>query len=779
MIDYANELNASQLEAVQYIDGPSLVIAGAGSGKTRVLTYKIAWLLQQGYQPWQLLALTFTNKAAAEMKSRIAAGVGEETARQLWMGTFHSIFAKILRREGAALGYSPNYTIYDQSDARSVVRTIVSEMGLDEKVYKPAAVQGRISEAKNNLITAEMYYNDAEYQQDDMRRRMTAMRDIYVRYAERLRRSDAMDFDDLLVNTYYLFKKHPDVLAAWQQHFAFVLVDEYQDTNRAQHEIVWQLTEQHRRVCVVGDDSQSIYSFRGARIDNILSFQRRYEGARLFKLEENYRSTQTIVQAANSIIEHNQHRIPKVVFSQREVGEPIGTFEAAADKEEAAWVTRRILQLHRQGVGLDGMAILYRTNAQSRPFEEELRRNDVDYRIYGGLSFYQRKEIKDIIAYFRLVVNPQDEEALKRIINYPARGIGDTTVTRLVAAADKGETSAWNVLGDPEGYGLEVNRGIMGRLTRFRSLIEECQQVAQQQDAYETAVQIIERSEIKKDIAADLSDEGIARQENVQELMNALQDFVLTAREEGSEAVQLQDFLAGVALLTDQDNPHDGETPHVTLMTVHAAKGLEFNTVFVVGLEEELFPSSMAETPFEVEEERRLFYVAVTRAEKRCFLTWAKMRFRYGQMQWGKRSRFISELNPACLGAPVARTTTATTTGVRSYTPSTRPATSTRSSYTPRQTSAYRPSSPTSTPPTNNTNRLVSLGRATSGSTDAPRGASQVAALTAGQRIEHERFGKGTVLHVEGKDENSKATISFDNLGQKTLLLKYARFRIL
>lgn len=778
MIDYAKELNDSQLEAVKYIDGPSLVIAGAGSGKTRVLTYKISWLLDHGYHPATILALTFTNKAAVEMKMRIAAGVGEETARHLWMGTFHSIFAKILRRESAALGFSSDYTIYDQSDSRSLVRAIIREMGLDEKVYKPATVQGRISEAKNNLITAAMYYNDGEYFADDTRRRMPAMRDIYSRYSDRLRRSDAMDFDDLLMNTYYLFKNNTDILERWQQRFAFVLVDEYQDTNRAQHEIVWQLTCQHHSVCVVGDDSQSIYSFRGARIDNILHFQQGYEGARLFKLEQNYRSTQIIVQAANSIIAHNKRCIPKKVFSQREKGEPLTAFEAQADKEEAVWVVRRIQSLKRTfGLDFDDFAILYRTNAQSRPFEEELLRNDIDYRIYGGLSFYHRKEIKDIIAYFRVIVNPHDEEAVKRIINYPARGIGDTTLQRLMDAAATADTSLWNVICAPELHCMDISRSMLTRIAGFRTLIEGFRSMTGEQNAYIVGKSVIDRSGIRSDIFSDMSDEGRSRQENVQELLNGMQDFVQTAIEEGNDELLLRDWLADVALLTDQDNPRDYDIPRVTLMTVHSAKGLEFNTVFVVGLEENLFPSSMAETPFEIEEERRLFYVAVTRAEKRCFLTWAKMRFRWGQMQWGACSRFVKELEPSCVcvagETPFRRTDTALGS---SHT--------TRPNYSPSKlTEETRFTRPSPTPTPSHPRRLVSIdslnkSRA-SAANGTPVGATRVAALTVGQRIEHERFGKGTVVRVEGTDDNRKATITFDNVGEKTLLLKFARFRVL
>lgn len=797
MIDYSKELNDSQLEAVQYIDGPSLVIAGAGSGKTRVLTYKISWLLEHGYQPYNILALTFTNKAAAEMKTRIAAGVGEETARYLWMGTFHSVFAKILRRESAAIGFSSNYTIYDQSDSRSLIRAILREMELDEKVYKPANVQNRISEAKNNLLTASMYYNDMEYVEDDRRRRMPAIRDIYTRYANRLRNSDAMDFDDLLMNIYYLFHNRPDVLEKWRQRFLFVLVDEYQDTNRAQHEIVWQLTSELQRVCVVGDDSQSIYSFRGARIDNILGFSKRYDHPRLFKLEQNYRSTQTIVRAANSVIEHNSHRIPKEVFSQLEQGEPLMVFEAAADKEEAGYVVRQIMAIKRRhGLSNDDFAILYRTNAQSRPFEEELLHNDIDYRIYGGLSFYQRKEIKDIIAYFRVTVNPNDEEALKRIINYPARGIGDTTLQKIVDMANATDTGLWTVICAPEQSGLDVNRGTISKLASFRTLIESFRKLMQEKNAYEAAMEMVNRSGIKSDIFGDMSDEGRSRQENVQELMSGISDFVQSAREEGSEQLFLSDYLANVALLTDQDNIHDHDAPRVTLMTAHSAKGLEFNTVFVVGLEEELFPSSMAETPLEVEEERRLFYVAVTRAEKRCVLTYAKMRFRYGQMVFGNRSRFIGELDPQCIrGAENVQT--------RMLHATARPSSSAsnRYSFDKNRPSSFPPMWPAEGQSTNTRNakrdiypssqdnryrasgtngkNLVSLSSVADGASATLKAASAVASLRVGQRIEHERFGKGTVVRMEGSADNQKAIIAFDNVGEKTLLLKYARFRVL
>ncbi|MBR3413879.1 MAG: UvrD-helicase domain-containing protein [Bacteroidales bacterium] len=777
-IDYAKELNESQLKAVEYNDGPSLVIAGAGSGKTRVLTYKIAHLMEvEGYKPWEILALTFTNKAAAEMKSRIASRVGDEAARYLWMGTFHSLFAKILRREADALGYTSNFTIYDQTDSRSLVKAIIKEMGLDDKVYKPNAVQARISEAKNVLIKAGMYYNDPAMIEEDMRRRQPAIRDIYQRYANRLRQADAMDFDDLLMMTYYLFKNREDVLQRYRERFRFVLVDEYQDTNLAQHEIVWQLTASHQHICVVGDDSQSIYSFRGARIDNILTFQSRYDHPRLFKLEENYRSTQTIVGAANSLIAHNQRRIPKEVFSNKEQGEPITVFEAAADKEEAGYVTRQLLSIRRRyGLEWSDFAILYRTNAQSRIFEEEFRKNGIDYRIYGGLSFYQRKEIKDIIAYFRLMVNPHDEEAFKRILNYPSRGIGDTTLSRIIETASAAGASLWDVIADAERYQLPVSKGTLTKLERFRTMIEEFREFSRTKDAYETALEVVVRSGIKADIFSDMSDEGRSRQENVQELMDAMHDFVQSAREEGSDAIWLPDFLATVALLTDQDNPHDADVPRVTLMTVHSAKGLEFDTVFVVGLEEDLFPSNMAETDMDVEEERRLFYVAITRAERRCLLTYAKTRFRYGQLQFGTRSRFLNEIDPAFLKGQQAGKPTGQQMGWgRNRDAAFRVTTiggQTDRATTPRPTPAPQ--------------RWISLGErdTRSGSQQVSRpvarqaGAPNVtSSLQPGARVEHDRFGQGEVVRVEGSNENAKAVIRFDNVGEKTLLLKFARLK--
>ena len=657
-------------------------------------------------------------------------------------------------------------------------------MGLDEKVYKPNAVQARISEAKNVLLKAGMYYNDKAMVEEDMRRRLPAVRDIYQRYANRLKQADAMDFDDLLMQTYYLFENNKEILQRYRERFRYVLVDEYQDTNLAQHEIVWQLTAGHQHICVVGDDSQSIYSFRGARIDNILTFQSRYDSPKLFKLEENYRSTQTIVGAANSLIAHNQRRIPKEVFSNKEQGEPITVFEAAADKEEAGYVTRQLLSIRRRyGLTWSDFAILYRTNAQSRIFEEEFRKNGIDYRIYGGLSFYQRKEIKDIIAYFRVMVNPHDEEAFKRILNYPARGIGDTTLGHVVETASQAGVSLWEVIGAPEQYQLPVSKATQKKLEGFRSMMEEFRELSRTHDAYDTALDVVIRSGIKADIFSDMSDEGRGRQENVQELMDAMNDFVQSAREEGSDAIWLSDFLATVALLTDQDNPHDADVPRVTLMTVHSAKGLEFNTVFVVGLEEDLFPSNMAETDMDVEEERRLFYVALTRAEKRCLLTYAKTRFRYGQLQFGNRSRFLSEIDPAFLKGQQAGKPTGQQMGWgRNRDAAFR--VTTIGGQTERPTTP-RPTTPRPTP---TPRRWISLGErdAQSSSQKINRSIGQQAgtpnatsSLQPGTRVEHDRFGQGEVVRVEGSNENAKAVIRFDNVGEKTLLLKFARLKIL
>ena len=808
--DISNELNESQFEAVTYNDGPSLVIAGAGSGKTRVLTYKVAHLMELGLEPWRILALTFTNKAAREMRERIGNRVGEHRARYLWMGTFHSMFLRILRTEAEHIGFAPNFTIYDQTDSRSLIKTIVKEMQLEDKVYKPNMIQCRISNAKNRLMTAQMYAADAIAVADDRQAKVPETREVYLRYQERCRQAGAMDFDDILLYTYLLFQNHPEVLARYASQFAYVLVDEYQDTNYAQHSIVWQLTKEHQRICVVGDDAQSIYSFRGANIDNILGFTRQYTGARIFKLEENYRSTQMIVGAANSLIEKNRDQIRKEVYSRQDVGTPLQVIEAYSDVEEGELIARRIATLkRREALDYNHFAILYRTNAQSRIFEEALRKNGMPYRIYGGLSFYQRKEVKDVIAYFRLAVNPHDEEAFKRVINYPARGIGDTTVGKILAAASDNGVSLWSVIDDPVAYNLSVNKGTLTKLASFHSLISRFIEQSGKCDAYEMGRMIVQEAGIMADLMQDRTVEGISRQENVQELMDGMHDFLKSRQEEGNEAVWLPDFLSDVALLTDQDGEED-DTAKVTLMTVHAAKGLEFDTVFVVGMEEQLFPSMMAyDSGRQMEEERRLLYVAITRAEKRCYLSYAKSRFRYGKVEYGMPSRFLKDIDkgymelpessaPAWGGqdlwgsqSPRGTLGSASTWGSRNS-QGFQGAQGSRSYQQSSQQSArnVQDSQPTiryqsvSVPkktiiPTPTVNAAGGSAPRRLVSPTAVQGASHVAQLAPGQFIEHERFGVGEVLKVEGTGENTKAHIRFKNAGEKQLLLKFARFRVL
>ena len=649
--DILLQLNDSQRDAVLYCDGASLVIAGAGSGKTRVLTYKIAWLLEQGMKPWQILALTFTNKAAREMKERIGRLVGDEHARYLQMGTFHSVFARILRVEADKIGYSSNFTIYDQTDARSLVKAIIKELGLDDKVYKPSSVADRISMAKNHLLLPQQYAQSA-WASDDAQQKRPQVSNIYIRYAERCRQANAMDFDDLLVQTWLLFHHHEDIRQKYVEKFQFVLVDEYQDTNYAQQAIVYQLTKERQKVCVVGDDAQSIYSFRGANIDNILNFQSQYQNARLFKLEQNYRSTQLIVQAANSLIRRNERQIPKNVFSKNEHGERLQLKPAYSDKEEAIIVTQDIKRIRRQDhCAWSDFAILYRTNSQSRSFEEQMRKDNIPYRIYGGLSFYQRKEIKDVIAYFRLIANPDDEEAFKRIVNYPARGIGDTTVGKIVQTAQTYGVSLWQVIKEPVLFPMEVSKGTMTKLQNFRELIEGWITRLDTEDAYTLGHDIIMNSGISKDIYSGRNPEDISRQENLEEFLSGMQDFVESRREEDlADQFFLPDFLQEVALLTDLDSDDGDSNDKVTLMTIHSAKGLEFPTVFVVGLEENIFPSPMCTNSMrELEEERRLLYVAITRAEKHCILTCAQNRWHYGRMEYDTPSRFIHDIDPELL----------------------------------------------------------------------------------------------------------------------------------
>jgi DNA helicase-2/ATP-dependent DNA helicase PcrA len=763
---YLNDLNQSQRDAVLYCDGPSLVIAGAGSGKTRVLTYKIAYLLDNGYAPYNILALTFTNKAAREMKERIGKLVGDRDARRLWMGTFHSIFSRILRAEAARIGFTPRFTIYDTSDSKSLLRSIMKEMGLDEKVYKPGVVQGRISNAKNNLLLPEGYAANKELCGEDESVKMPRLREVYARYMSRCKQADAMDFDDLLLHTFLLFRDNPDVLSFYSDLFRYVLVDEYQDTNYAQHKIVLQLTEKSRRVCVVGDDAQSIYSFRGADIDNILYFTKIYQEARLFKLEQNYRSTQTIVQAANSLIDKNRRQIRKRVFSENALGEAIPVAQAFSDIEEGDIVANRIVSLRRnEGYSFNDFAILYRTNAQSRVFEEALRKRSIPYRIYGGLSFYQRKEVKDVISYFRLVANPNDEEALKRIINYPARGIGDTTLGKISAAASDHGVSLWTALREPLTYGLSFNKGVTAKLQGFRELMEGFMDGRDRLDAYELGSDIVRKAGIMTDLMADDSPESVSRRENVEELMNFMKEFCASRREEGDgDSVYLTNFLSEIALLTDQDTEGDDSGETVTLMTVHSAKGLEFKNVFVVGMEEELFPSAMAgDSPRAIEEERRLFYVAITRAGEHCFLSYSKSRMRYGKMEYGSPSRFLRDIDVEYLSLPgkmsVARKVDAAARDFRN------------DHQQPRRQVVGTPVE------SRNLRRVGSLPPAASSSASA-NVASQLS-VGVGQMISHERFGPGEVIAVEGTGDNAKATIRFKNAGEKQLLLRFARFKVL
>lgn len=783
MPDYIEELNEGQRNAVLYNDGPSLVIAGAGSGKTRVLTYKIAYLLENGYQPWNILALTFTNKAAREMKERIARQMGPERARHLWMGTFHSMFLRILHVEAGHIGFTSQFTIYDTADSKSLIRSIIKEMGLDEKVYKPGMVQARISNAKNHLVSPAGYANNKEAYEGDRAAKVPALRDIYQRYWERCRQADAMDFDDLLFYTFLLFRDHPEVLARYQEQFRYILVDEYQDTNFAQHSIVLQLAKNHQHVCVVGDDAQSIYSFRGADIDNILYFTKVYPDTKVFKLEQNYRSTQTIVRAANSLIEKNQWQIRKEVFSEKEKGEAIGVYQAYSDVEEGDIVVNKIAELRREKrYAYSDFAILYRTNAQSRIFEEAMRKRSMPYRIYGGLSFYQRKEIKDVIAYFRLIVNPNDEEAFKRIINYPARGIGDTTVGKIIAAATGHNVSLWTVLCEPLAYGLNFNKGTVGKLQAFRELISAFITDAAEKNAYEIGADIIRQSGIINDVCQDNSPENLSRKENIEELVNGMSDFCAQRQEEGNPNVLLGDFLSEVSLLTDQDSDKDGDDEKITLMTVHSAKGLEFKNVFVVGMEENLFPSSMVgDSPRALEEERRLFYVAITRAEEHCFLSYAKTRFRYGKMEFGSPSRFLKDIDIRFLRLPqdagmfrrVEEEAAAfRRENARGFAPDREDA-----PYGGKERVSVRPKQQIIAPTVpRNLKRVAPSANTASTSPSAGGSANRV---QQGQLIEHERFGLGEVLKVEGEGDNAKATIRFKNAGDKQLLLRFARFKVL
>lgn len=828
MINYEDELNGAQLDAVRYLDGPSLVIAGAGSGKTRVLTYKIAYLLENGFEPWSILALTFTNKAANEMKERIAARVGQRAASMLWMGTFHSVFSKILRREAHHIGYDPQFTIYDQSDSRSLVKSIIKDLQLDDKLYKPNAVAERISSAKSNLISPSDYENDQGLRNDDKRARIPAVYEIYKRYAERCRLANAMDFDDLLVNTYRLFKDLPEVRRQYVERFRYVLVDEFQDTNYVQACIVWQLTQERKAVCVVGDDAQSIYSFRGANIGNILGFAERYGGAQIFKLEQNYRSTRMIVNAANSLIAKNSEQIKKNVYSERGEGSPLELYPAYSDLEEVEIVANKIADLRRrEGLQFCDFAILYRTNAQSRVFEEAFRRRAFPYRIFGGLSFYQRKEVKDVIAYFRLICNKDDEEAFKRIINYPARGIGDKTVQKVKDLAIERGLSLWQVLADPFLCGLDVNKGTLAKLMQFTGMIEGFSKLAGEKDALEVAREVVKVSGIREELYRDMSVEGKSRQENLEALMAAIEDFVEMHLEEGNEHNGLADFLSEVSLMSDiEENDKTADDDRITLMTVHSAKGLEFPTVFVVGLEEDLFPNSGArESLREMEEERRLLYVAITRAKDHCVLSFAKSRYKYGQFGFCEPSCFIKEINPAYIVMPngggvqqrqqqqpfrqgglfgatnsglgrrsaynygpedgrpqfsrtggagvsaagrAAQQQRSGSNGSANATGSSRG--DVRSGYSSGDVGA---GIPTASRPAN-LYRVTDVQRFSQGS-----GGGAQPGVSVGAIVQHERFGVGEVLTTEGVGENAKATIKFQNAGVKTLLLKFAKLKII
>ena len=796
-MDLLNDLNDAQRAAVEYIDGPSLVIAGAGSGKTRVLTYKIAYLLSQGMKPWSIMALTFTNKAAREMKERIGKLVGDDLAQHLYMGTFHSIFSRILRAEAEHIGFNNNFTIYDESDSRSLLKAIIKEMGLDDKAYKPAAVHARISMAKNNLVTAESYDSDPAILEQNKRAKMPAIGKIYVAYVQRCRQANAMDFDDLLMLTFQLFRDHEEIRQKYAGRFDYILVDEYQDTNHVQMSIVMQLCKEKMRVCAVGDDSQSIYSFRGANIDNILNYQKQLPGTQLFKLEQNYRSTQTIVEAANSLIHHNRNQIQKEVFSKNDKGEKILYKPAYSDKEEALIVAKNIQRIKRQDdCGYDQFAILYRTNAQSRSFEEEFRKQGIPYRIYGGLSFYQRKEIKDIIAYFRLVANPDDEEAFKRIINYPARGIGATTVMKIADCAHLNQVSFWEVIGNVEHYGLNVNKGTQTKLENFRLLISSFIDRAHTLDVYELGDAIIRESRISEDIMSGKNADDLARQENLEEFLSGMQTFVAGRQEEGRmDEAYLTDYLQDVALLTDADSEGEKDEPRVSLMTIHAAKGLEFATVFVVGLEENIFPSPLAAVSVrELEEERRLLYVAITRAEKHCILTNAKNRFRYGKMEFDNPSRFIDEIDASLIEGGEDTPESSFGGGRSSFGGygGRMPWDRDRSGYSRN----YQDTKPVASQfmadpkPGFKSVRAVNavhriMGDTTTSSSVASPGSSTSKAssaagsLSEGCRIEHQRFGIGTVLKIEGAGENTKATVEFQNAGTKQLLLKFAKFTIL
>lgn len=766
-MEYLHELSPVQREAVENYIGPSLIIAGAGSGKTRVLTYRIAHLLNKGIRPYSILALTFTNKAAREMKDRIASVVDSQMTQSLWMGTFHSIFARILRYEAEHLGFDSNFTIYDTQDSRNLYRAIIKEMQLDDKVYKPNEVQNRISSAKNNLITASAYAQNANIQKIDASARRPLISEIYRIYSQRCRQANAMDFDDLLLQTNILFKSHPEILTKYQDKFKYILVDEYQDTNYAQYLIIKKLAELHKNVCVVGDDAQSIYSFRGAKIENILNFRNDYPSYQLYKLEQNYRSTQNIVNAANSVIHKNKGQIKKVSFSDKEVGDKIKVIKALTDHEEGYLISNDIFETRMRSHCLfQDFAILYRTNAQSRIFEESLRKLNLPYKIYGGLSFYQRKEIKDLLAYYRVTVNPHDEEALKRIINYPKRGIGTSTITKLQDAASQNMRSIWDIICELPQRPYGLNSGTVTKISKFVDLVKEFQSELNTKTAFDLAESIANTSGIIRELYNDRSPEGVSRHENIQELLNGIQEFTQNALEEGRD-LYLSNFLEDVALLTDQDNDKDEDRDKVTLMTIHSAKGLEFPYLYIVGLEEELFPSQMATSTLqEIEEERRLFYVALTRAEKKVSLSFAKSRYKWGNMSYPRPSRFIQEIDDEYLEFTYDQEPEFSGTNSRSIT----------EHEIPDSPNRFQQKRNFQAKPKLNTQATRAQAEVNNNPNFTP---SDPDLIQSGMNVEHQRFGKGKVLQIEGNKPNIKATVFFNTVGQKQLLLKFAKLKII
>lgn len=770
MHNYLDELNEPQRLAVENFNGASLIIAGAGSGKTRVLTYRITHLLQNGVKPGTVLALTFTNKAAKEMKKRISETVGPNTARYLWMGTFHSIFARILRTESEILGYPSNFTIYDSSDSKSLIKSIIKDLKLDDKTYKPGVIAGRISAAKNNLVSSEMYAKMPETTEYDQSIKMPLISVIYKEYTKRCFLAGAMDFDDLLMKTNVLFRNHPDILAKYQRIFNYILVDEYQDTNHSQYMIIKKLAELHKNICVVGDDAQSIYSFRGARIENILNFQKDYPEHKIYKLERNYRSTQTIVDAANSIIARNKRQIQKNVFSEKEVGTLIKVMSAITDNEEGYLISNEIIDSRmRDHFMYSDYAILYRTNAQSRIFEESLRKRNIPYRIYGGLSFYQRKEIKDLLSYFRMVINPKDNEAFKRIVNYPARGIGETSLTRMEQFAAGHNICIWDFVTNIPQLLEQFNKGTATKINEFTHLIEAFREKLETHDAFELASEIAAGTGIMKDLYKDQSPEGVSRFENIQELLNGIQEFTISAKEEGTPN-KLNNYMEDVALLTDQDTDKPEDNDRVTMMTIHSAKGLEFKNVFIVGVEENLFPSNQngQKTMEDFEEERRLFYVALTRAEQHAYISYARQRYKWGKLEFCNKSRFIDEIDARYLNMPIEKDA-----GFYSDRSD-----SLFSAPKPRQHSGVAPGLKSASVNQPDLYQRLSKLRETKKDGDTFE-YSNPEQIQAGMIVEHQRFGRGKVLQMEGKMPDLQATVFFQNTGKKQLLMKFAKLRII